>query len=1852
MKAAGDFDDVVLTLGNRTVFLQLKHKGKNDIVLKLSHLTMNKNFKLSKYLDSYLDIKKYWQENNDLQHCGNFEDAIFVIYTNAAVSKDLTNTVDSLDVLNIINTGDTYVSLTRLFENLPKYKTILAKAIESENVADVPELWDVAHQFFSKKSTTLPSKKQLQETLEQIECLGDDLTQYQSFISQLYLCTGQKAEKDLDQLIRHEIQNVCGTDSVLQEFMEKMIDWWRYSNSYLTVKTEFFQDIIQKIAVNVIKKPTLKVQFSQNECHTVRQISQGNRKIFLNTKCMSLSCAKVLQSFQTDLLIEVNTLQNHLKEVLAVLEIGMYDVLVLEGEIKDPNIMQRLASIPNSKSIIIISSSIYTKFYHDYGFVSVMDTFTLSQLDSVSQHEILEHEIIFQGFPVKLNSLVDTFSLESVITADLVVQLFDKLQIGNKLDDLDLCYIPRTFLKKVYISDKIFSEQHITLAITGESDIRLEELMPSGEKFLRFDKNRFAELKNCKYFIIEDEADFTSLCELKDNIYWIHGCAGEILYKKSKGDIAPIIKHLQHKCVRYVGAEEVLNLTHQVVLVIAEPGMGKTTEMRNIAHILKQKDPSTWIIIVDLNHYTSLLSQNQISSVEFLEEVAKLNTDFQKYLFQYQFNYKGNFVILLDGFDEISPKYSKIVFDLLTEFSASKVKKIFITSRPVMKQDLEDRLATLAFSFDTFTVRDQTNFLMRYWNQFSINSPQLPKFISALLQLVGTWLNDKFKKFTGIPLQTRLLAEVFQDEALYFCETGIIRLPKSLDVLQLYDKFIDKKWDVYCKKLNIDMNIAMLLELIEFQKMQFLKCHMVCALFSYLDDNYFNKLHNIEDILKENQDFVNRFNHGEEKTGIVNQIVDGKAVFVHRTFAEYFVAMWFSKHFNLEIKCIGKFYLNKNFEIIRIMLDRMVAQETKLHISVLNKDLTKLRKLLSSKDVDVNEKDKGGRSALHMAVINYLSTRDKINDLIIETLLELGGDVNCEDKVLCWRPLRLAEELGVWFAVEKLLEKKADSKDLILIKDDVEKQVHNSLQGTSTQGFVLPDNSSSENTEANTQGFVLPDNSISPNTGANTQGFVLPDNSISENTGASEQGFIPSDKSNSESETNLHNHISPFLQNVMYTALSEGYVNLLEYILKCGVRIQHDFTHKYGYKTTMLHIAIEHKQLEMVRFLLEQGADVEMCGGWYKRTPLMWATEWGHVKISECIIEHGASVNATTENGYTALSLAVCGGKHEVGKILLEKGADIELSDKYNKTPLMRAAERGHIKAVELLIKHGANINAKVHSGFTALSLAASGGYSEVVKLLLKEGADIELCVGEFNRTPLMQAAISGYANVVEILIHHGASINTTDKNGFSTLQLAISNRKHESVEVLLQNGADVEACSDENCRPPLIMASMLGSNKTVQLLLDYNASINAIDDVGYTAVSLASSEGKTDVVETLLKRGANTEIRTHLNKRTSLILAAIRGRGPVMELLIKHGVPINETDKNNDTALTFAAYLGLTNVVELLLERGADTEVAGGQNNRTPLIHAAACGYIKILELLLKFNASVNARDENGETSISLAASEGKSNVVELLLQSKADIEIPGGEYKRTPLIQAAVRGHFEMVELLIEHGASINACDSHGNTALTLAARECKIQIVELLLKHISDSANDITTVIWRAGFGNMDAVHDLIQNKMINSQDEHGYTALSVAARVGKLEVLQLLLENKADVEISDMYNVTPLIQAVICGKVDIVEVLINHRACINVKGFDGQSPLLLAVCEGKTEILQMLLKNGGDIETCDELGTTLLMQAVINDQQAAAEVLIKHGACINARDKFGITPLTMDLIRGKKMRMLLLQYGAST
>jgi hypothetical protein len=346
----------------------------------------------------------------------------------------------------------------------------------------------------------------------------------------------------------------------------------------------------------------------------------------------------------------------------------------------------------------------------------------------------------------------------------------------------------------------------------------------------------------------------------------------------------------------------------------------------------------------------------------------------------------------------------------------TKIEKIWVTTRPHLKYDLENEFTTLSYEICAFNEDNQKEFLKNFWTKNLelplIDDKKFNRFSTQILQLITRSIQDKERKFIGIPLQTRMLAEAYKDEFENFhqsyCEEP--NLPKNLNLLELYRTFINKKYEIHFKKLKFEIEIPGVEELKKASRQSFdvqHKCFAIKALFSN------SKLSpEKNDIDKE----------ALSRIGIV-KIIDKKIIFIHRTFAEYFATEWLTE--NLSKNGVKKIIENRIFNdggVMRNFFDRKLAGRNKMIIAILNDDEVTLKSLIK-KTCGKNVRDEQGRTALHLAASYGF-------EKIVDFLVTKKAEINVIDNLFSWTPLQYAANAHEWGTVNLLLKKGANYSDI------------------------------------------------------------------------------------------------------------------------------------------------------------------------------------------------------------------------------------------------------------------------------------------------------------------------------------------------------------------------------------------------------------------------------------------------------------------------------------------------------------------------------------------------------------------------------------------------------------------------------------------------------------------------------------------------------------------------------------------------------------------------------------------------------------------------------------------------------
>jgi uncharacterized protein len=272
-----------------------------------------------------------------------------------------------------------------------------------------------------------------------------------------------------------------------------------------------------------------------------------------------------------------------------------------------------------------------------------------------------------------------------------------------------------------------------------------------------------------------------------------------------------------------------------------------------------------------------------------------------------------------------------------------------------------------------------------------------------------------------------------------------------------------------------------------------------------------------------------------------------------------------------------------------------------------------------------------------------------------------------------------------------------------------------------------------------------------------------------------------------------------------------------------------------------------------------------------------------------------------------------------------------------------------------------------------------------------------------------------------------------------------------------------------------------------VNVLLDKGADVNLATKDGSTALLVASNRGYPDIVAQLLKHGAKVDVA--VESTTALMCACVNGYTDIAYLLIDAGIDIGASNTMGWTPLLQAAERGCYKILERLIEKGADVNVRSANAKWTPLMSASANGFLDIAEALIEAGADIEAQQAGGWTPLMIAVQAGETEIVRLLLkhhakifESKSQIS-PGGNAAALadipdgalPMIGATLGGHVDIISLLLDHGANIEARTSGGRTALMIAASMGNKSATDVLLsrKAVMPIIDDLGYTMSRIGW-----------------------------------------------------------------------------------------------------------------------------------------------------------------------------------
>ena len=581
------------------------------------------------------------------------------------------------------------------------------------------------------------------------------------------------------------------------------------------------------------------------------------------------------------------------------------------------------------------------------------------------------------------------------------------------------------------------------------------------------------------------------------------------------------------------------------------------------------------------------------------------------------------------------------------------------------------------------------------------------------------------------------------------------------------------------------------------------------------------------------------------------------------------------------------------------------------------------------------------------------------------------------------------------------------------------------------------------------------------------------------------------------------------------------------------------------------------------------------------------------------------------------------------------------------------------------------------------LSYVAEFGFYGLVKHLISKNPDDVCSVNKYG-SPLHAALKEGHEDVSELLLAHIVDVDIRDCMGRTPLHLAAYEGLFEVTRTLIECNADINARSNKGKTP--LHESLRGVYdhlnvqyfNVIRLLLEHDADVDAPDRHLSTPLHLACYEGSVTAALLLLEHGAKTHVRNNYGQ-TPLHEALGRKIGhchlgtvlqpALVKLLLEHAADVNAQDNHQWTPLHLASSQGLLEAALFLLEYGASVDLPN-KEGMTPLHLAAKHGHPEIIQLLLGHDKDADAQDDDPLFPKNLAPYIGSPEGVQLALGCHANTNIRDNE-GQTPLhmaVEAMGYGmsdrHYNVIRLLLEHHAKVDARDSNQLTSLQLASRYGNAEGAQLLLER---GASVHARNKWKT------PLHEVLESEFpfwahhldftrllliygadVDAQDDSLSTPLHLASCKGLPKATKLLLEHGANVHIQNRDGRTPLhcVTQYRHRDLDTMRLLLKHNADVDARDHTQSTPLHLASCEGGLGAAQLLLEHGADVHVRDEKGGTPLHDATWGEYIEVMELLLEHGADVNAQSNQGVSALHLALHKGDlDVVQVLLQHGAN-
>jgi len=720
---AGNFGDLVYKADGRRYFLQLQHADSPD------KKTLTKGDLVTLLLDSfksYCDIK-----NGNTFKDIPIEDSQFIIYTN----KELTPTLlrhkkiqREFDIL-FQTRGN-----VRIFSFLPDDKnkgtdvyTLLQNSVEG-----------------SKDFYRSSDRKMVSQFLHQVIIVASQHG------------TGQLDDEMCKEIEEHDAIAVAGEmykEEVLY-LKTRVASWLKrrkksmfaemFRNWLQEAKTKACRTFVRSLFVSCTKGLVKTgINFADSEISHLRAELSNKPAVHLRSDLPEFCTILLMQCLPVSKCIFVNfkSLQSERSKLLHAWFGGVWQwcVVFCDSEIRGIRVsdmchfMFSIMKPMASKKCLIILTPFSVNQIEGFSPIDHKSKFT--RLPKDSHKMIMDRTVYFQGHLLTVESILRRHDM--LKHADSILRFFTvgTVELGSKLFKNSSYYTPRVLEREVWLQLDVLRNPDMypdMFVVSGMEMKDLAAIVPAGETVEYINQQNvqhtnFRKQMRSRFVVLsEEDAEicFRKLCKKHTGrtLHWVQFKNGNLRWKKTHGDPDELLNYIDNERTRLdkqclekymrkgtceVSEKAIWHFGERTVLVVAEPGMGKSSTTTQVAWHTKLADPTSWVVRINWNDHIRKLQKINAETfnfgplVEFLCSAAfpeSKYTHINRILLKHALKKSGNVTVLMDGFDEISPTHADKAAVILSELMKTEVERIWVTSRPVQRERLEKELSVTAFN--------------------------------------------------------------------------------------------------------------------------------------------------------------------------------------------------------------------------------------------------------------------------------------------------------------------------------------------------------------------------------------------------------------------------------------------------------------------------------------------------------------------------------------------------------------------------------------------------------------------------------------------------------------------------------------------------------------------------------------------------------------------------------------------------------------------------------------------------------------------------------------------------------------------------------------------------------------------------------------------------------------------------------------------------------------------------------------------------------------------------------------------------------------------------------------------------